>query len=56
MKPGNGRILSRYAVAAGGIGGIILFGLIACTTTAPVSRQADPAFARKVVTYAYKYY
>jgi lipoprotein-anchoring transpeptidase ErfK/SrfK len=51
MKPGNGRIPNRYAVAAGGIGGIVLFGLIACTTTAPVSREADPAFARKVVTY-----
>jgi lipoprotein-anchoring transpeptidase ErfK/SrfK len=29
-----------------------LLGLVACaTTTTPVSRQADPAFARKVVTY-----
>jgi lipoprotein-anchoring transpeptidase ErfK/SrfK len=51
MKPGNGRIPNRYAVAAGGIGWIVLFGLIACTTTAPVSREADPSFARKVVTY-----
>ena len=51
MKPRNGRIPNRYAVALGGIGGIVFFGLIACTTTAPVSREADPAFARKVVTY-----
>jgi len=51
MKPGNGRIPNRYALAAGGIGGMALFGLIACTMTAPVSRQADPAFARKIVTY-----
>jgi lipoprotein-anchoring transpeptidase ErfK/SrfK len=51
MKPSKGRIPNRYAVVAGAIGGIILFGLIACTTTAPVSREADPAFARKVVTY-----
>jgi lipoprotein-anchoring transpeptidase ErfK/SrfK len=36
---------------AGCIGAIVLFGLIACTTTTPVSREADPAFARKVVTY-----
>jgi hypothetical protein len=32
---------------------VALLGLVACatTTTTPVSRQADPAFARKVVTY-----
>ena len=51
MKPGSGRFPNRYGVAAGGIGGIVLFGLVACTTTAPVSREADTAFARKVVTY-----
>jgi lipoprotein-anchoring transpeptidase ErfK/SrfK len=28
-----------------------LFGLVACATTTPVSREADPAFARRVVTY-----
>ena len=51
MKPRSGRVPNRYAVVAGSIGGIVLFGLVACTTTAPVSREADPAFARKVVTY-----
>jgi lipoprotein-anchoring transpeptidase ErfK/SrfK len=28
-----------------------LFGLVACATTTPVSREADPAFARRVVIY-----
>ncbi len=37
-----------------GVPAIALLGLVACatTTTAPVSRQADPAFARKVVAYS----
>ena len=59
MKPRNRRTPNRYAVVAGGIAGIVLFGLTACIRTAPVSREADPAFAReadpafarKVVTY-----
>ena len=42
---------SAYAAVVAGIGGIALSGLVACST-APVLRQADPAFARKVVTYA----
>jgi lipoprotein-anchoring transpeptidase ErfK/SrfK len=37
---------------AGGIVAMALFGLVACTTTTTqVSREADPAFARRVVTY-----
>ena len=51
MKPRNGTVTKRCAVIAGCIGGIALLGLIACTTTAPVSREANPAFARKIVTY-----
>ena len=51
MKP-SGRVSSFRAVIAGGVLGMALLGLVACaTTTTPVSRQADPAFARKVVTY-----
>jgi len=51
MDPGNRRVPHPRAVVAAGMGGIALFALIACTTTAPVSREADPAFARTVVTY-----
>ena len=50
MEPSD-RVSSFRAVVAGGIAGVVLFGLMACTRTAPVSREADPAFARKVVTY-----
>ena len=41
------------ALVAGGVLAMALMGLVACatTTTTPVSRQADPAFARKIVTY-----
>ena len=41
------------ALVAGGLLAMALMGLVACatTTTTPVSRQADPAFARKIVTY-----
>ena len=41
------------ALIAVGVAAMALFGLVACATTStnPVSRQADPAFARKVVTY-----
>src|SRR5689334_19979538 len=52
MFPGVKSRPSCYAVVVGGFAGIVLFGLVACTATAPVSQQADPAFARKVVTYA----
>ncbi len=51
MKPKNGTLPKRRAVITGGVGGIALLGLIACTTTAPVSREPNPAFARKIVTY-----
>jgi lipoprotein-anchoring transpeptidase ErfK/SrfK len=53
MKPGE-RILNFGAVIARGAPWMALLGLVACvtTTTTPVSRQADPAFARKVVTYS----
>jgi lipoprotein-anchoring transpeptidase ErfK/SrfK len=51
MKPSD-RVSSFRAVIAGGVLGMALSGLVACaTTTSPVSRQADRAFARKVVTY-----
>ena len=47
MKSGETVLVLRAVLA------MALFGLAACatTTTTPVSRQADPAFARKVVTY-----
>ena len=47
MKSGK-TVLVLRAVPA-----MALLSLVACatTTTPPVSRQADPAFARKVVTY-----
>ena len=52
MKPVEG-ILNFRAVIARGAPWMALLGLVACaTTTTPVSRQADPAFARKVVTYS----
>jgi hypothetical protein len=53
MKPGGERVSNFRAVIAGGVPVMALLGLVACatTTTTPVSRQADPAFARKVVTY-----
>jgi lipoprotein-anchoring transpeptidase ErfK/SrfK len=52
MKPVE-RILNFRAVIARGAAWMALLGLVACaTTTTPVSRQADPAFARKVVTYS----
>ena len=51
MKPVE-RILNFRAVIARGAPWMALLGLVACaTTTTPVSRQADPAFARKVVAY-----
>jgi len=46
-----GKIPLRCAVAAGGMIAVALFGLVACATTKPVSREADPAFARTVVAY-----
>jgi lipoprotein-anchoring transpeptidase ErfK/SrfK len=52
MKPVEG-ILNFRAVIARGAAWMALLGLVACaTTTTPVPRQADPAFARKVVTYS----
>jgi lipoprotein-anchoring transpeptidase ErfK/SrfK len=50
MTAGNGKVPIR-CVAAGGMFAMALFGLTACATTKPVSREADPAFARSVVTY-----
>ncbi len=51
MNTGNGKVPNRCAVTAGGLVAIALFALAACTATAPVSREADPAFARGVVAY-----
>jgi lipoprotein-anchoring transpeptidase ErfK/SrfK len=51
MTAGNGTVPIRCAVAAGGIVAMALFGLVACATTTPVSREADPAFARRLVAY-----
>ncbi len=46
-------VLVVRTVLARSVPAIALLGLVACatTTTTPVSRQADPAFARTVVTY-----
>ena len=45
--------LALRALIARGVSAMALLCLVACatTTTSPVARQADPAFARKVVTY-----
>jgi lipoprotein-anchoring transpeptidase ErfK/SrfK len=45
--------LALRALIARGVSAMALLGLVACATTltTPVSRQADPSFARKVVTY-----
>ena len=45
--------LALRALIAKGVSAMALLFLVACatTSTAPVSRQADPALARKVVTY-----
>jgi lipoprotein-anchoring transpeptidase ErfK/SrfK len=45
--------LALRALIAKGVSAMGLLGLVACATTSttPVSRQADPAFARKVVAY-----
>jgi lipoprotein-anchoring transpeptidase ErfK/SrfK len=48
MGPGSGSVAKG---CANGVVAIALLCLGACTTTAPMSREADPAFARKVVTY-----
>jgi hypothetical protein len=52
MKSGETLSVLRILLARG-VPAMALLGLVACatTTTTPVSRQADPAFARKVVTY-----
>jgi lipoprotein-anchoring transpeptidase ErfK/SrfK len=42
---------SRRALIAGFAAGGVLVGLIGCKTTGEPSREADPAFAREVVTY-----
>jgi lipoprotein-anchoring transpeptidase ErfK/SrfK len=44
------QVPNRSAVTVSGLVGIALIGLAGCTT-APASREADPTFARKVVTY-----
>jgi lipoprotein-anchoring transpeptidase ErfK/SrfK len=51
MTAGNGKVPFRCVVAAGGMFAIALLGLAACATTKPVSREADPAFARTTVAY-----
>jgi len=45
---------AHRALIASGVSAMALLCLVACatTTTAPVPRQADPAFARTVVSYA----
>jgi lipoprotein-anchoring transpeptidase ErfK/SrfK len=52
MKSGEAIAVLR-ALIVGGAPAIALLGLVACasTKTTPMSRQADPAFARTVVTY-----
>jgi lipoprotein-anchoring transpeptidase ErfK/SrfK len=51
MKPVEGILNFRTVIARCALDGSV--GTVACaTTTTPVSRQADPAFARKVVTYS----
>jgi lipoprotein-anchoring transpeptidase ErfK/SrfK len=52
MKSGETVLVLRALIVRGGAA-IALLGLVACatTTTTPVSRQADPAFARRAVTY-----
>jgi lipoprotein-anchoring transpeptidase ErfK/SrfK len=52
MKSGETLLVIRALIVRGGPA-MALLGLVVCATTAttPVSRQADPAFARKVVTY-----
>jgi lipoprotein-anchoring transpeptidase ErfK/SrfK len=53
IKSGETVLVLRTVIVRG-IPAIALLGLVACTTTTttPVSRQADPAFARKLVTYS----
>ena len=51
MRPRNAKVPICSAAVAGGVCGLVLFGLAACATTTPVSREADPAFARRVVAY-----
>jgi lipoprotein-anchoring transpeptidase ErfK/SrfK len=51
MTAGGEKVPNRCTVVAGGIVAMALFGLVACATTTQVSREADPAFARRVVTY-----
>jgi lipoprotein-anchoring transpeptidase ErfK/SrfK len=51
MTAGIWKVPIRRAVAAGGMMALALFGLAACATTTPVSREADPAFARTAVAY-----
>ena len=52
MKSKETVLVLRALIVRGGAA-MALLGLVACATTntSPVSRQADPAFARKVVTY-----
>ena len=50
MKPKATKVSSRRAVL-GGVAGINLLALLGCATTAPVSREIDPSFARKAVAY-----
>jgi lipoprotein-anchoring transpeptidase ErfK/SrfK len=48
MEPGDKQVPKLCAVLAGGI---IVLALLAACTTAQMSREADPAFARRTVTY-----
>jgi hypothetical protein len=52
MKSREALLVLRALIVRGGPA-MALLGLVACATTptTPASRQADPAFARKVVTY-----
>jgi lipoprotein-anchoring transpeptidase ErfK/SrfK len=48
MEPGNKKVLKLCAVLAGGV---VVLALLAACTTAQMPREADPAFARRVVAY-----
>jgi lipoprotein-anchoring transpeptidase ErfK/SrfK len=52
MKSGE-TVLVLRTIMTKGVPAMALLGVVACATTSttPVSRQADPAFARKVVAY-----
>jgi lipoprotein-anchoring transpeptidase ErfK/SrfK len=44
--------MPSWRAIASGVVGLLLIGVAGCATTAPASREADPAFARQTVAYA----